>query len=175
MEPVFGKIDTFETLSLICWESPPPILFAMMIHPRPAASTGKMFIYLWQKWHWVTSYRQSVIIFCLWSREWSDNRENVPTVLCCTYNVYRLGDGCKIDSTYGYLAKACRAFFGKTSQLILFYDLKVWGWMAERVGRGRPTLKWKFQRTSKFPGGLCPDSAEGERGEGEGGRGAVGI
>ena len=165
MEPVFGKSDTFETLSLICWESPPSHFICHDDSPSLAHSClSRENVYLFvTKMTLSQSYRQNVIIFCLWSREWSDNREmfQPSSAAACTYIVYRLGDGCKIDSTYGYLAKACRAFFGKTSQLILFYDLKVWGWMAERVGRGRPTLKWKFQRTSKFPGGLCPDWAEG--------------
>ena len=136
---------------------------------------GKMFIYLWQKWHWVTSCH-SVIILCLWSRELSDNREMFQPSSASPMD--RPCDGCKIDSTYGYLAQACstsQAFFGETSQLILFYDLKFWGWMAKRVGRGRPASKWKFQRTSKFPGGPQPrlsDTGRGrERGVGIKGRG----
>lgn len=149
---------------------PTLILFAVMIHPHPAATRGKNVYLFVTKMTLSHVMSQCYNILFVVSRA-PDNREMFQPSSASPMT--RPGDGCKIDSTHGYLAQACttsQAFFGETSQLILFYDLKVWGWMAERVGRGQMKVPTDFQvprRASAQIGRDGPGARE-ERGEGGG-------
>ena len=95
-----------------------------MIHPHPAATIEKNVYLFVTKMTLSHVMSQCYNILFVVSR--ADNREMFQPSSASP--MARPGDGCKIDSTYGYLAQACstsQAFFGETSQLILFYDLKV--------------------------------------------------
>ena len=126
----------------------PLILFALMIHPSYTAATrGKMVIAAMEKClficdksdtesrHVRSVTKVSVMILCLWSGELSINNERFQPSPCPLLSLVTVAKSIKSDFTYGYLARACRAFFGKSSQLILFYDLNVCGLWVAVAGR----------------------------------------
>ena len=165
--------------------SPPPhficphdssLIYSCHTRENGDSSDGKMFIYLWQKWHWVTSCQEchkSVCydtVFVVWRaiyQEWK-----VPTVSLPTPEP---GDGCKVNQKWFYLRLFGQGMQGlfwqklSTDFILWFKCLRSeWPWQAGRAGPSYSKMKvpTDFQVPMRAP----------EIGKiGQGREGAVGI